>query len=310
MKTKIMRLYIIGKHLWENLWSVQRDQLSKGWSRLVRDTRIVVVTLHNYNQQKIGFQTCALSFQCAVALIPMLAILFAVTGGFGLSDPLKYLLYEKIPAEPELIDMIMLAAENIVDAAQSGLFGVISVLTFIWAILWLFMRVEEVFNNVWNVKKAKRNIFKRIGVDIMIMLTIPMVIVIFFAGQVVYSHVLDVLIPDVGDITSHLKNFLNWAILAGVVVMTLSSMYKFIPATKVHYRYALKSALIAGIIFTGLQYLYLETQVMVTTMNAFYGTVAAVPLFLIWLNYSWQIILYGAQFSYAFQKVDEIESKI
>lgn len=310
LKTKIMRTYLWGKHLWDNLWTLQRDQMSKGMSTLVRDTRLVVHTIRDYSQQKIGFQSSALSYQCAVALIPMVAIFFGITGGFGLSNQLKELLYAKIPAEPDIIDMIMLAAENIIDAAQTGLFGVISILTFVWAVIWLFMTVEEVFNNVWGAKKVGRNIFKRIGVDIVIMITLPMVIVIFFAGQVVYSHVLDLLIPDIGDITTHMKTFLNWVIFAGVVVMTLSSMYKFIPAAKVRYKYAFKSALIFGIVFTGLQFLYLETQVMVTKLNAFYGTVAAIPLFLIWLNYSWQIILYGAQLCCSFHEVDEIEARI
>ena len=86
-------------------------------------------------------------------------------------------------------------------------------------------------------------------------------------------------------------------------------MYKFIPATDVKYKYALKSAILSGIIFTVLQYIYLETQLLVTRINAVYGTVAAIPLFMLWLRFGWLIILYGAQFSYSFQKIDEIETK-
>ncbi len=91
--------------------------------------------------------------------------------------------------------------------------------------------------------------------------------------------------------------------------MTLSAMYKFIPATFVEYRYALKAALYAGIAFTLLQYLYLETQVLVTNINAVYGAVAALPLFMMWLRFGWLIILYGAQFSYSFQTVDRMEKE-
>ena len=90
--------------------------------------------------------------------------------------------------------------------------------------------------------------------------------------------------------------------------MTLSAMYKFIPATNVEYRFAFKGALWAGIAFTIFQYLVLETQVLVTNINAVYGAVAALPLFMMWLRFGWLIILYGAQFSYSFQSLAEQEN--
>ena len=71
----------------------------------------------------------------------------------------------------------------------------------------------------------------------------------------------------------------------------------------------MKAALWAGIAFTLLQYLYLETQVLVTSINAVYGAVAALPLFMMWLRFGWLIILYGAQFSYSFQMVDTMEKE-
>ena len=62
---------------------------------------------------------------------------------------------------------------------------------------------------------------------------------------------------------------------------------------------------VAGVVaFTAVQCMYLETQVFVTRLNGVYGTFAAIPLFMIWLNISWNIILMGAELSYAFQNVD------
>ena len=81
-------------------------------------------------------------------------------------------------------------------------------------------------------------------------------------------------------------------------------MYKFIPGTRVHYKHALKAAIVAGIAFTAVQFLYLETQIMVSKQNAIYGVLAAIPLFMVWLNLGWSIILYGAELSYAFQNVN------
>ena len=188
------------------------------------------------------------------------------------------------------------------------MFGVITALSFVWLVIWMMNRVEKVFNNVWHVRKPKRRALKSYGMDIIIMILIPFVVLIFFAGTVVYSHVLD-LIPNSIGISDKIKSFLGWIIFGAVAVMTLSAMYKFIPATYVEYRFALKAALWAGIAFTILQYLYLETQVLVTNINAVYGAVAALPLFMMWLRFGWLIILYGAQFSYSFQMVDIMEKE-
>ena len=82
-------------------------------------------------------------------------------------------------------------------------------------------------------------------------------------------------------------------------------MYTFIPATRVRYRHALKASLIAAIPFVAFQYLYLEAQLWIGRLNNVYGVIAALPFFLIWMNISWQIIIYGASLTYGFQYVDE-----
>ncbi len=81
-------------------------------------------------------------------------------------------------------------------------------------------------------------------------------------------------------------------------------MYKFIPNHIVLYRHAIKAALLSGPVFTIMQYLFLETQIFVTRLNTIYGAVAAIPLFMFWLNFGWFIILIGAELSYAFQNVN------
>lgn len=291
----------------EDIWQINRSELSKVKATLVRDIKVVIVALQTFKEQKIGFQSVALSYFCTMAVVPFISVAFAVTGGFGLAKRLKDVLY-RFDISQDVMDKLLNAADNIIISAQKGLFGFISALTFFWMVVWMMMRVETVFNNVWKVEKSERNFWTRLGIDITIMIMAPFVILIFFSGSIVYSHVLD-LIPNSIGITEDIKSFLGWAIFTGVAILTLSAMYKFIPATKVKYRNALKAAVLSGIVFAILQYLYLETQLMVTSVNAVYGTVAAIPLFMLWLRYGWLIILYGAQFSYSFQQIDIIETE-
>jgi membrane protein len=162
-----------------------------------------------------------------------------------------------------------------------------------------------VFNNVWKAKE-ERSFFRVLGVGIGVLILSPFVVALFFSGSVVYSTVLDYIVPSGLFFSDHLKNFLSWALFAGASVLILTAMYKYIPAARVHTRCAFKAALIAGIGFTAVQYLYLETQVMVAKQNAIYGVLAALPLFMIWLNIGWTIVLYGAELSYSFQHVNHL----
>ncbi len=298
----------VTKFVTHDIWHFNLDDLSKAKARFVRDLKVVIDAFKNFADEKIGFQSVALSYFCTLAVVPMIAVAFAVTSGFGLENVLLDALYSADISQT-VIDTLMNSASNIIDASKSGVFGVITALSFVWLVIWMMNRVEKVFNNVWHVKKPQRKALKSYGVDIIIMILIPFVVLIFFAGTVVYSHVLD-LIPNSFGISNRIKSFLGWLIFAGVAIMTLSAMYKFIPATHVEYRFALKAALWAGILFTLLQYLYLETQVLVTNINAVYGAVAALPLFMMWLRFGWLIILYGAQFSYSFQMIQKKEEEI
>ena len=293
------------KFLGHDIWQFNLSDLSKAQALFIRDLKVVLDALRNFADEKIGLQSVALSYFCTLAAVPLVAVCFAVTSGFGLENVLRDALYSADISQT-VIDTLLTAASNIINASKAGLFGVITALSFVWLVIWMMNRVEKVFNNVWHVSKPKRKDLKSYGIDIIIMILIPFVVLIFFAGTVVYSHVLD-LIPNSIGVTDKIKSFLGWVIFGGVAVMTLSAMYKFIPATHVNYRFALKGALWAGIAFTIFQYLYLETQVLVTNINAVYGAVAALPLFMMWLRFGWLIILYGAQFSYSFQTVDEMD---
>ena len=297
MTSRVVRFITI------DMWRMNADDLEHRKARLLKDAKVAVLTFNTFSNQKIGFQATALSYQSVMSIVPFLAIAFYLTGGLGLSDKLSAFLYANISNE-RLINSLMDAADNILKTAQSGLFGLISMLAFLWIVIWLMISVRRVFNNVWQVERELK-FFRMFGISLGILILSPFVILLFFSGSIVYTHVLDLAVPSRVAFSEHIKSFLAWVIYAGAAVMILSAMYKYIPGTKVHYRQALKAALIAGPVFMVLQYLYLETQVMVTRVSTVYGVLAALPLFLTYLNLGWTIVLYGAELSYAYQNVDK-----
>lgn len=296
------RTYRLKRFFREDIWTLELEDLSKAKARFVKYMKVLMITIRTFSSEKIGFQAVALSFFSTMSVVPFIAIVFAVTGGLGLADKLKEFLYGYFTNSQELIDVLLAFSQNIIDTAQSGLMGMISALLFVWIVIWMMLSVERVFNNVWRVQKS-RNIFKRVSYVIAMLSIAPFIVLVFFAGTFVYSHSLEYTGLDL-DSMSTFKTILTWVIFAVIACLTFSAMYKFIPNAKVDYPNALRAAAVSGIAFTLMQYLYLETQVLVTRLNAIYGAFAAVPLFMIWLNIGWFIILIGAELSYAFQHVD------
>lgn len=285
-----------------DIWTLELEELSKARARFIKYMKVMMITIKTFSSEKIGFQAVALSFFSTMSVVPFVAVVFAVTGGLGLADKLTEFLYEYFNNSQQIIDTILGFAQNIINTAQSSAMGLVSALLFVWIVIWMMMSVEKVFNNVWRVQKS-RKLFRRLPVTLAMLLVSPFIVLVFFGGSVVYSHALNYLGLDVGSFTVF-KTILGWVLFGTVATLTFSAMYKFIPNASVDYSNALRAAIFSGVAFTIMQYVYLETQVMVTRLNGIYGAFAAVPLFMIWINVGWFIILIGAELSYAFQHVD------
>ncbi|MBQ8808708.1 MAG: YihY/virulence factor BrkB family protein [Bacteroidales bacterium] len=302
MKRLTHRTYRLKRFFRDDIWTLEMENLSKARARFIKYMKVMMITIKTFSSEKIGFQAVALSFFSTMSVIPFVAIVFAITGGFGLADKLKEFLYDYFNNSQQTIDMVLGFAQNIIDTAQSGAVGLVSALLFFWIVVWMMMNVEKVFNNVWRVQKS-RNLFRRLSVIIAMLFVSPFIVLVFFGGSFVYSHALSYLGLDLEELSAF-KTILTWALFGVIATMTFSAMYKFIPNAPVDYPNALRAAAFSGTAFTVMQYLYLETQVFVSRMNGIYGAFAAVPLFMIWINIGWFIILIGAELSYAFQHVD------
>lgn len=285
-----------------DIWTIDLNELSKAKARFVKYMKVLLITIKTFSAEKIGFQAVALSFFSTMAVVPFAAVAFALTGGLGLEEKLRTLLYSKFSSSQEMIDIMLTSANNIIETAQSGTMGLISALVFVWLVIWMMMCVERVFNNVWRVRKS-RNIFKRLSFYLMILVLSPFILMLLFSGSIVYTNVLNGIGLGV-EYFETIASILAWLLFYAIAALTFSAMYKYIPNYKVRYCHALRAALISGFVFTLLQYLYLETQLFVTRLDMVYGAVAAIPLFMFWMNFGWFIILFGAELSYAFQNVD------
>jgi membrane protein len=288
----------------DRIWTLDTGKSSKLYAWIVRTWKIIRITFRTFTENRMGFQCVSLSYFITLALVPMIAFAFAITGGLGLESKITEVLQMALPSHPEIVTMLAEKADNILVSAQGGGLGLISALMFLWAILWMMFQVERVFNNVWGILKIPRKIYKRFGFYFLVLFLTPFIVIIFGAGIVYATNMTDLFGLNMKEVRGLFKWLGNIAFYA-ISVGTFTVMYKYIPATYVKPRYAFWAALITGVIFLLFQHLYLHTQMFVGRLSQTYGLLAAIPLFLIWLNFSWQIIIYGAQLTYSFQNVDQ-----
>ena len=286
----------------EDIWELELEELSKAKARFIKYVKVAIITAKTYAQQKIGPQAVALSYLSVMALVPFLAIVFGITGGLGLDGLLKDFMYANFSSNEGVIDTVLSFSQNIIDTAQSGWMGFLNAFLFLWIIYRLMAGVESAFNNVWKVNR-NRSLVRRLSYYLLILILSPFVILVLFSGSFVYTNLLEHMGLYIEEF-SFIKKVLSWVLFIAVAALTFSAMYKFIPEFKVKYGVAFRAAVFAAVAFTAMQFLYLETQLLVTRLNGVYGTFAAIPLFMVWLNISWNIILMGAELSYAFQHVD------
>ncbi|NMB36498.1 MAG: YihY/virulence factor BrkB family protein [Bacteroidales bacterium] len=293
---------MIFKFITKDIWRLDFSEFGKARRRAIRYLKALIITFKGFSGQRIAREAVALSYFGLMALVPIAALILFVASGFRLDKMLSDLLYASFPTNTQVIDAILNFANNILITTKKGTFGWISFGAFVWLVIWLLINIEAAFNRIWMVKK-KSGIGKRILVYIAILLLSPFLMILFLYGWGYYIRFLTSVSENLGAF-SFITTNLFWVIFYGAAVLIFSLLYKLIPHTKVRYGSALKGAIVSGLAFVAIQYLYLNTQLMVTRLSGVYGALAAIPLLMIWLNLCWSIILFGAQLSYGFQQVD------
>ncbi len=258
--------------------------------------------MKGFSTDKAGLQATSLSFFSAMSVVPFVALIFAITNGFGYDVKLQELFYKYFEGNEQIIEYLLKFAYNIISTLKNGIFGVINFLFLISTIIFLMLNIEKSFNDIWKVEGG-RAFHKRLASYTLLLLVSPLVILIFFTLGLIYTNALKSLGFQI-DRFIPVTSIFTWLSIYALVTVAFTIMYFLIPNTKVKFAAAFNSALILAFAFIVVQFFYLETQILVSGLNAVYGVFAAIPLFLVWMNISWTLILFGAELSHAFQNVD------
>ena len=269
---------------------------TKAMNRIIRICLLILYTIRGLLEHGTGVRCAALTFYTLISIVPILAVIFAIVKGFGLLETLIESLYGIFPHQPEIIDTIIDFADKALANTHSGIVAAVGVGMLFWAVIRVFNSIESAFNHIWEVKYS-RSIVSKYPVYITIVVFLPLL----WAG---ISGVSTLIINNI-DLNSQTLYWLSKGVSLLSVWLAFALLYYAIPNTSVKFGKALVAGILAGTVFLCFQWGYVYLQKMMTSYNAIYGSFAALPLFLWWVQYSWTILLFGGEFSFAYQNMDK-----
>lgn len=267
----------------------------------VRQYKLLFYTVQGLSSHGTMVRSAALTFYTLMSLVPVVALVFAVVKGFGLAEGLEQNLYEVLPQSPEVIDYVVGFAQKALARTQGGWVALVGVLTLFWAVIKVFGSIEDAFNNIWEVRST-RSAARKYGDYIAVVVVAPILWVISSSMGNYAAEILGV----AGSPTLEVLSRAGSLVVAWVM---FTFIYVVLPSTKVRLTAALTAGVVAGTAFVLFQWGYVYLQRWMTSYNAIYGSFAALPLFLLWMQISWEILLLGGELSFAYQNVARFDEE-
>ncbi|MBW1771942.1 MAG: YihY family inner membrane protein [Deltaproteobacteria bacterium] len=291
-----------------DIWRIRIKDLSRTRAFFVETLRIIILTVRGILEDKAHLRASALTFYSLLSIVPILAMAFGFAKGFGLESALEETLAKAFQGQEQIVERAMGFAQALLEDVKGGVVAGIGLVILLWSIIKIISHIENAFNHIWGIEKP-RNLGRRIADYLALVIICPALYIFSTAGTVVITSQAEIFIKEIqilGAVSPVLFFFLKFVPYCSFYVL-FTFLYMFIPNTKVTLKSGLLGGIIAGTMYAIFQLGYIHLQVGVAKYNAVYGSFAALPLFFIWLQYSWLIVLVGAEISFSYQNAETYE---
>lgn len=296
------------KRLNDAIWHSPLSEISKGKSFVFKQIRIILLATRGFSNDQVQLRASALTFYSLLSIIPFAAIAFAIAKGFSLDQNLEQLITEKFQSHQEVLNWLLLNARNALQETRGGYIAGVGMVILVWSVMSLLNHIESSFNAIWQIRSS-RPWYRKFTDYITIMLIAPIFIILSSSVTVFVStelsdfilraRILEFFKPIISILIKFIPYFLSW--------ITLTILFMIMPNAKVKFVPALISGVVAGTTLQILQWVYIDLQFGITKLSAIYGSFAAIPLFIVFLQSSWIVVLLGAELSFANQNVSRYE---
>lgn len=282
------------------LWQTDPNDLPIWQRNLLLPARMVHAIGRDFSHGLLNLQAMSLVYSTLLALVPLLAVSFSVLKGFGVHNQLEPVLMEALSPLGAQGREIVTKLITYVDNTNVGVLGSVGLAVLLYSVITLISKIEQVFNFTWHVQET-RPLAQRFSQYLSVLLIGP---VLFFSAvgataslrsNAVIEHIIGLeplgfLLDSVGRLVPYL-----------LITLAFTFAYVFMPNTRVRIRSALIGALIAGLLWQSIGYVFANFMSGSTQYAAIYSSLAILILFMIWVYIAWLILLVGANIAFYHQ---------
>ena len=291
-----------------DVWRIRRTNLPPGKSFFLTLIRVVILSIRGFNEDKCQLRASALTFFSLISIVPVAAMAFGIAKGFGFEKMLEAQLRVKLAGQEEVLDNVIQFSHSLLESAKGGVLAGVGLIVLFWAVIKVLGQIEDSLNDIWGIKE-RRSLGRKFSDYLSLMLVCPVLVILSSSVTVFVTTQVTLILDKIAilgafsSIVFFLLKLLPYCLLWGLFTF----LFIFMPNTKVRFTSGLLAGIITGTIFQIVQWGYITFQIGAAKYNAIYGSFAAIPLFLAWMQLSWLIVLYGAELSFAHQNVDTYE---
>ena len=294
MPTRLKKLYAF---LTYDIWRITQQKNSSKRIGAYNVIKTFILAFRNVKGYQLNTRASALTYSSLLSIIPLLAVLFAITKGFGFQNVVQSELFRYFGGQKEIMENAVSFIDQSLEYAKTGVFLGIGVVLLFYTVVNLLSAIEKNFNDIWRVKKG-RSIY-RMFTDYFALFLVTPIFLIVNAGLSLFLHS----VSKSSEVIGFVANPLLEATPYLITIFLFTFLFIYIPNTKVKFSAALFGGVFSGIFFQIFQYFYISGQIYISKYNAIYGSFAALPLLLLWLQMSWFICLFGVMLTFSFQNV-------
>ena len=288
--TQILHFLRIG------IWKVDTKQSGKPRACIYTAIKSGILAYRNMDWGQVNTKAAALTYNTLLSMVPLLAVLFAIARGFGFQNIVQSELFGYFEGQREVLEKAMTFIDKSLEYAQSGVFLGIGLVLLLYTALNLIGGIESNFNSIWRIKND-RSYYRQFTDYTALLLIAPVFLVCNGGLSILLNSSAETKL--IGLVINPFIEVLPYVI----TVLLFTFLYLYIPNTKVKFSSALFAGIIAGLAFQIFQQLYINGQIWISKYNTIYGSFAALPLLLLWLQLSWLIVLIGVELSFGYQNV-------
>jgi membrane protein len=285
------------------IWEIRLEDLSPVKRLLIRYLRIFVLASQGFSKDGCQRSASALTYYSLLNIVPVVAVAFGIAKGFGLEKLIeKQILQiaEKANWQTDVTNQIITFSHSLLENVKGGLIAGVGVILLFWTVISILGKIEESFNAIWEVKKS-RTLLRKFSDYLTMMLLAPILLIISSSITVVLASQVKVIAQKIGFLGafSHVILFLLNLLPYLSIWFLLTMLYLMMPNTKIPIKSGILAGIVAGTVFQIVQWVYIKFQIGAASYGAIYGSFAALPLLLAWLQLSWMIVLFGSEIAFA-----------